>query len=75
MPTLTLPQAGKSASNATVLRWRKQAGDAVRKGEVLLEVETDEGLAAIESALDGTLTEVLAPVGQDDSRRLAPGRH
>jgi pyruvate/2-oxoglutarate dehydrogenase complex dihydrolipoamide acyltransferase (E2) component len=64
MPTLTLPQAGKSALNATVLRWRKQAGDAVCKGDILLEVETDEGLAAIESALDGTIREVLAPAGR-----------
>ena len=64
MPTLTLPQAGKSASKATVLRWRKQVGDAVRKGEVLLEVETDEGLWAIESALDGTIAELLAPEGK-----------
>jgi pyruvate dehydrogenase E2 component (dihydrolipoamide acetyltransferase) len=63
MPTLTLPQAGKSAAKATVLRWRKRAGDTVRKGEVLLEVETDEGLWAVESALDGTITELLAPVG------------
>ncbi|MGA2497636.1 MAG: 2-oxo acid dehydrogenase subunit E2 [Tepidisphaeraceae bacterium] len=64
MPTLTLPQAGKSASNATVLRWRKKAGDAVNKGEVLLEVETDDGLVEIESAVDGTLKDVLAAAGK-----------
>ena len=64
MPTLTLPQAGKSASSATVLRWRKRVGDAIRKGDVLLEVETDEGLAAIESAAEGTLKQVLASAGR-----------
>lgn len=64
MPTLTLPNAGKSASNATILRWRKLAGSAVAKGEILLEIETDEGFAVVESALDGTLTEVLAPAGR-----------
>lgn len=64
MPTLTLPQAGKSAAKATILRWRKRAGDVVRKGEILLEVETDEGLAVIESGLDGTIQEVLASVGR-----------
>ena len=63
MPTLTLPQTGKSVSTATVLRWRKKSGDAVSKGEVLLEVETDDGLAEIESVLDGTLQEILAPAG------------
>ena len=64
MPTLTLPQTGKSAPNATILRWRKRVGDSVRKGEVLVEVETDDGLAAIESALAGTITEVLAEAGR-----------
>jgi pyruvate/2-oxoglutarate dehydrogenase complex dihydrolipoamide acyltransferase (E2) component len=64
MPTLTLPQAGKSASNATVLRWCKKVGDAVGKGEVLLQVETDSGLAEIESAIEGILREVLAPAGK-----------
>ena len=64
MPTLILPQANKPATNATVLRWRKRPGDAVRKGEVLVELETDEGLWAIESALDGTLSELLVPVGK-----------
>ncbi len=63
MPTLTMPLAGKSASSATVLRWRRRVGDAVRKGDVLLEVETDEGLAAIESAVEGTLEQVLAAAG------------
>jgi pyruvate dehydrogenase E2 component (dihydrolipoamide acetyltransferase) len=38
-------------------------GDIIRKGDVLLEVETDEGLAVIESATEGTLKQVLASAG------------
>ncbi len=64
MPTLILPPAGKSASNATVLRWRRKTGDAVQRGEILLEVETDDGLAEVESAADGMLKEVLVPAGK-----------
>jgi len=64
MPTLTLSQAGKTASSATILRWRKKIGDSVNKAEVLLVIETDEGRAEIESPLEGTLTEVLVPTGQ-----------
>ena len=59
-----MPQAGKSATSATVLRWRKRVGDAIIKGDLLLEIETEEGLAFIESVLDGTLKEVLAPAGK-----------
>lgn len=64
MPTLSLPQTGKNARNAIVLRWRKRVGDLIHKGDILLEVETDDGLAAIEASIEGTLQEILAPAGK-----------
>ena len=64
MPTLTLPQAGKTASSATIIRWRKKVGDPVSKAELLLEVETDDGRFEIESVLEGVLAEVLVPAGR-----------
>jgi pyruvate dehydrogenase E2 component (dihydrolipoamide acetyltransferase) len=63
MPNITLPTVGKAAA-ATLRAWRKAGGDAVQSGDVLLEVETDEGLAWIESPLAGTLVRQLALVGQ-----------
>ncbi|MHB1306996.1 MAG: 2-oxo acid dehydrogenase subunit E2 [Limisphaerales bacterium] len=63
MPTLLLPSLGKSASHATVRRWRKKPGDAVRQKEILVEVENEEGVAEIESSVDGTIETILAPVG------------
>jgi pyruvate/2-oxoglutarate dehydrogenase complex dihydrolipoamide acyltransferase (E2) component len=41
----------------TILAWLKSRGDTVRKGEPLLEVETDKGTAVAEATMSGTLTE------------------
>jgi pyruvate dehydrogenase E2 component (dihydrolipoamide acetyltransferase) len=64
MPRIALPQAGESAGNATVRRWRKNVGDAFVKGDVILEVETDEGLVEIEAPIPATLTRILVQPGQ-----------
>ena len=63
MPTITLPQS-KDLPAGTIRRWRKKAGQTVSKGEVIVEVEGESILAEIESAVDGTLAQILAPEGQ-----------
>ena len=63
MPTLTLPATGK-ATSGTVRRWFKQPNDSVSVGDVLLELENDEGLFEVESAVAGKLEQILAPVGK-----------
>jgi 2-oxoglutarate dehydrogenase E2 component (dihydrolipoamide succinyltransferase) len=46
-------------TRATVLRWCKQVGDAVRKDEPLVELETDKVTVEIPAPADGILAEVL----------------
>ena len=62
MPTITLPQT-KEMPKGTIRRWRKKAGQAVSKGEVIVEVEGETSLVEIESAVSGTLAEILATEG------------
>jgi pyruvate dehydrogenase E2 component (dihydrolipoamide acetyltransferase) len=64
MPKMTLPQAGKAVGPATVRRWRKKPGDAINPGDVVLEVETDEGLVEIEAAIAGRLDQILVQAGR-----------
>ena len=42
MTDIMTPTLGESVTEATVARWTKKAGDAVRKDEVLVELETDK---------------------------------
>jgi pyruvate dehydrogenase E2 component (dihydrolipoamide acetyltransferase) len=58
MPALEMAQdSGKLVS------WLKQEGEAVRKGEMLLEVETDKAVVEVEAAVDGILAGVTAKPG------------
>lgn len=63
MHTITMPQAGQSMEEGTIVRWRKAVGDAVRPGEVLLEIETDKSTIEVESTQGGVLRQVLVPAG------------
>jgi pyruvate/2-oxoglutarate dehydrogenase complex dihydrolipoamide acyltransferase (E2) component len=63
MPSITLPPIG-NAANATVWRWRKRVGDSVSAGDPVLEVETDDGLALVESPLAGQLVRGFVEAGR-----------
>ncbi len=60
-----MPMLGMAQETGKVIRWLKQDGDAVAKGEPLLEVETDKVTVEIESPADGTLAGVRAPDGTE----------
>ena len=61
---ITLPQAGQSMEEGTILLWHKQEGEQVEKGEILLEIETDKATLEVESTHSGTLRKILCPEGE-----------
>ena len=60
---VSAPAMGESVSEGTVGAWAKKAGDAVKKDEVLVEIETDKVAVEVVAPADGVLSEVLAPQG------------
>ena len=60
-----MPALGMAQETGKVVRWLKQDGEPVTKGEPLLEVETDKVTVEIEAPADGTLAGVSAPDGAD----------
>jgi pyruvate/2-oxoglutarate dehydrogenase complex dihydrolipoamide acyltransferase (E2) component len=62
---VVVPRLGSSdeSDEVRILRWLKSAGMQVRKGEPLLEVETDKVNVEIEAPADGLLTEIRALEG------------
>jgi pyruvate dehydrogenase E2 component (dihydrolipoamide acetyltransferase) len=67
---VVMPALGMAQETGTLLQWLKAPGDAVTKGEPLMEVETDKTTVEIEAPASGTLSNVIAkpgdviPVGQ-----------
>jgi pyruvate dehydrogenase E2 component (dihydrolipoamide acetyltransferase) len=61
---ISMPKLGQSEEVATIVRWLKREGDAVAKGDILFEIETDKALLEVESFLEGTLLKIVAAEGQ-----------
>lgn len=62
---IIMPQLGTTMTEGTVDRWLKQVGDAVSKGEPLLEISTDKYTTEINSETDGFLRQIAVPEGSD----------
>ncbi|RAK57456.1 2-oxoglutarate dehydrogenase complex dihydrolipoyllysine-residue succinyltransferase [Phenylobacterium deserti] len=63
MADIMTPVLGESVTEATVARWTKKAGDAVRKDEILVELETDKVSLEVAAPADGVLAEIAAAEG------------
>ena len=59
-----MPQLGETVDEGTVAVWHKQAGDAVEKGDVLLDVETDKVATEIEAPVSGVLASIDIAEGE-----------
>ena len=60
-----MPALGMAQDTGKLVRWLKQEGDQVAKGEPLMEVETDKATVEVESPGTGTLSAITAAEGDD----------
>ena len=60
---IVVPTLGESVSDATIARWMKQAGEAVKQDEPIVELETDKVTLEVPSPVAGTLSEIIANEG------------
>jgi pyruvate dehydrogenase E2 component (dihydrolipoamide acetyltransferase) len=60
---ITMPRLSDSMEEAVIVSWLKEPGDAIAKGEPLVEIETDKATMVYEAELDGVLGELLAAEG------------
>jgi pyruvate dehydrogenase E2 component (dihydrolipoamide acetyltransferase) len=64
MADIIMPKMGDAMTEGKVVRWYKKSGDAVKKGEPVLEIETDKVNLDLEAEQDGTLGDVAAEAGK-----------
>ena len=60
----------EEGTKATILRWCKAAGEAIRKDEPLLELETDKVTVEVPSPASGELAEIL----KQPNEEVQPGQ-
>jgi 2-oxoglutarate dehydrogenase E2 component (dihydrolipoamide succinyltransferase) len=74
MTDIMTPALGESVSEATVSRWAKKAGEAVKRDELLVELETDKVALEVVAPEDGILSEITAAEGETVTPGAVLGR-
>jgi len=59
-----MPQLGETVAEGKIVKWFKSAGDAVKPGENLFEIETDKTSMEVPATTAGTLTDIRFQVGE-----------
>src|SRR6266566_8188961 len=64
MSEVTMPRLSDTMQEGTIAHWLKKAGDEVKKGDILAEVETDKATMDLEAYEAGTLQQILVQEGE-----------
>jgi 2-oxoglutarate dehydrogenase E2 component (dihydrolipoamide succinyltransferase) len=69
MADILTPALGESVTEATVAKWTKKSGEAVKRDELLIELETDKVSLEVVAPSDGVLT-----IDADEGATVVPGQ-
>src|SRR5512138_523279 len=61
--TISMPKLGFDMQEGTLVRWVKNEGETVNKGDVLAEIETDKATVEVESSASGVVRKLLVNEG------------
>src|SRR5712671_3342805 len=59
-----MPQLGETVADGKITKWFKSAGDAIKPGDNLFEIETDKVSMEVPSTTTGLLAEIRVPAGE-----------
>ena len=63
---ILMPALSPTMTEGKLARWLKKAGDKVKSGEVIAEIETDKATMEVEAVDEGVLTSILVPEGTEN---------
>jgi pyruvate dehydrogenase E2 component (dihydrolipoamide acetyltransferase) len=61
--TITMPKLGFDMAEGTLVRWVRNEGENINKGDVLAEIETDKATVEVESSAGGVVRKLLVDAG------------
>src|SRR3954467_3973800 len=76
---VVMPRLSDSMEEGTILKWLVSEGDEVKRGQEIVEIETDKANMTYEADTDGALIEIVAeegdtlPIGEVIARIGEPG--
>ena len=61
--TISMPKLGFDMAEGLLVRWVKQVGETINKGDVLAEIETDKATVEVESSATGVVLQLIVDQG------------
>src|SRR6266704_5557179 len=61
---LKLPDVGEGLTEADIVKWLVQPGDAISINQIIVEIETAKAVVELPSPYDGVVQDLLVPEGQ-----------
>lgn len=61
---IKVPMLAESVAEATLLDWHKQTGESVKRGDNLIDIETDKVMLEVAATNDGVLVDILREAGE-----------
>jgi len=61
--TISMPKLGFDMAEGLLVRWVKQVGETINKGDVLAEIETDKATVEVESSASGVVLQLIVDQG------------
>lgn len=62
---IVMPKSGAGMETGAVVAWRRKPGEAVARGEPIVEIETDKTTLEMEAASAGVLVEIVYDAGSE----------
>jgi pyruvate dehydrogenase E1 component beta subunit len=72
MTDILMPALSPTMEEGTLAKWHVKAGDSVRSGDVIAEIETDKATMEVEAVDEGVVEEILVPEGTENVKVNAP---
>src|SRR3954468_22454626 len=66
MPQVLMPALSPTMEEGKLAKWLKKAGEPVKSGDVIAEIETDKATMEVEAVDEGTLAKIVVPEGTTD---------
>ena len=62
---IAMPQAGQGMESGKIIQWLKTVGSSVRRGDPIVEIETDKANLEVEAKTSGVLVEIVHQAGDE----------
>ena len=72
MTDILMPALSPTMEEGTLAKWFVKAGDAVRSGDVIAEIETDKATMEVEAVDEGVIEAILVPEGTEEVKVNTP---